>query len=224
MSESVDNTAINSNENPEQQPQRDASSQVNIIENTNATTADESEIAEMRAKMEEMEQESAKLREMQQQLAQQSGMDIDSVSGEGNTGTSGPHSDDPSSHIDIEQRQEIDSRSVFVGNVDYSSLPEELQEHFKDCGSINRITIATNKHTGNPKGFAYIEFADPASVKNALELNESLFKGRMLKVIVKRTNLPGFSRGGGRGRGRGRGGFRGRFRGRARGRGGFRPY
>jgi polyadenylate-binding protein 2 len=55
-------------------------------------------------------------------------------------------------------------------------------------------------------------------VQNALLLNETMMKGRQLKVTAKRTNLPAFQRGirGGRGgrarggRGRGRGGFRGR--------------
>lgn len=55
-------------------------------------------------------------------------------------------------------------------------------------------------------------------VANALVLNESIFKGRNIKVVPKRTNVPGMSRGsrGGRGGFRGaRGGF---------GRGGYSPY
>lgn len=85
--------------------------------------------------------------------------------------------------------------------------------------------------------YAYVEFTEPNLVAQALVLNESLFKGRNIKVVPKRTNLPGMSRG--RGRGgfpRGRGGFGGRggygfprgggYRGgyRGRGRGGFAPY
>lgn len=56
---------------------------------------------------------------------------------------------------------------------------------------------------------------------NAMVLNESLFRGRLIKVTAKRTNLPGMSaRGRGRGRGRGRPYFRARGgRGRGRGRG-----
>ena len=60
--------------------------------------------------------------------------------------------------------------------------------------------------------FAYVEFVDKESVDNALKLDDTPFKGRQLKVLPKRQNLPqSFIRGGGRG-GRGRGG--GRFRGR----------
>ncbi|KAG9006171.1 cytoplasmic RNA-binding protein [Tulasnella sp. JGI-2019a] len=107
----------------------------------------------------------------------------------------------------------VDARSVFVGNVDYSSSPEEIQQHFTSCGSINRVTILCDKFTGNPKGFAYVEFADPAFVETALALNDSLFKGRLIKVTSKRTNIPGFNaRGRGRGRARG-GGYRGGYAG-----------
>ena len=65
--------------------------------------------------------------------------------------------------------------------VDYSATPEELQEHFAGCGTVNRVTILCDKYR-NPKGFAYIEFAEPEAVDQAVELNESEFKGRQLKV------------------------------------------
>lgn len=106
---------------------------------------------------------------------------------------------------------ESDARSVYVGNVDYAATPEELQAHFADCGTINRVTIMCNKATGVPKGFAYIEFVDEDAVKNAVILNEAPFRNRPLKVTAKRTNVPGMNY-------RGRGGFRGRGRGRGRGR------
>merc|ERR1719298_219078 len=104
-------------------------------------------------------------------------------------------------------RENIDRRSVYVGSVDYGSTPEELQEHFKSCGQINRITILVDKYTGHPKGFAYIEFADEQSVQNSLLLNGSLFRGRQLKVTAKRTNVPGwnFKGKGGKGAGKGKG-------------------
>lgn len=147
---------------------------------------DEEEISAMKRRVAEMEEEAAKLREMQASLDQQS--------------------------VDLrEDREDIDSRSIFVGNVDYSSSPEEIQAHFQSCGSINRVTILLDKFTGQPKGYAYVEFTEPSFVAQALVLNDSVFKSRNLKVTPKRTNLPGMSHRGGRG---GRGGMRG-------GRGGF---
>lgn len=108
------------------------------------------------------------------------------------------------------QSEAQDARSIYIGNVDYGATPEELHSHFQSCGTINRITIICDKFTGHPKGFAYIEFAEESSVKNAEALNESLFRNRLLKVTPKRTNVPGYSQRGGRGgpRGSSRGAFR----------------
>lgn len=52
-----------------------------------------------------------------------------------------------------EDKEDIDARSIFVGNVDYAASPEEIQAHFQSCGSINRVTILLDKFTGHPKGF-----------------------------------------------------------------------
>ncbi|ORY78381.1 hypothetical protein BCR35DRAFT_266693, partial [Leucosporidium creatinivorum] len=151
----------------------------------------------------EMEAEAAKLREMTAASEQSS--------------AGGDQNGDAT--MNDEDKEAVDSRSVYVGNVDYASTPEEIQAHFASCGTINRVTILFDKYTG-PKGYAYVEFAEPSLVANAVLLNETMFRGRLLKVTPKRTNVPGMSaRGRGRG-GRGRGGYRGGYQ----GHGGFSPY
>ncbi|KER22535.1 hypothetical protein T265_09400 [Opisthorchis viverrini] len=109
-----------------------------------------------------------------------------------------------------EDKAEVDLRSVYVGNVDYGATADELEAHFRACGPINRVTILCNKYTGQPKGFAYIEFDTRDAVEAAMALDESNFRNRALKVLPKRTNVPGMSMTnrppymrGGRGRGRG---------------------
>ena len=52
----------------------------------------------------------------------------------------------------IIQTDEIDKRSIFVKNVDYVSTKDEIIEHFKSCGKINRVTIIFDKYTQHPKG------------------------------------------------------------------------
>lgn len=81
----------------------------------------------MKKRVAEMEEEAAKLREMQASLNQQT-------------------------QETTESKDDVDSRSIFVGNVDYSASPEEVQAHFQSCGSINRVTILLDKFTGHPKG------------------------------------------------------------------------
>lgn len=82
----------------------------------------------MKKRVAEMEEEANKLREMQQSL-------------------------DTQAEKVQENQTDVDSRSIFVGNVDYSASPEEIQAHFQSCGSINRVTILLDKFTGQPKGY-----------------------------------------------------------------------
>ncbi|KAK7302541.1 hypothetical protein RJT34_13433 [Clitoria ternatea] len=79
---------------------------------------------------------------------------------------------------------------VLPKKVDYSCTPEEVQQHFQSCGTVNRVTIRTDKF-GQPKGYAYVEFLETEAVQEALLLNESELHGRQLKVTAKRTNIPG---------------------------------
>ncbi|PIA40073.1 hypothetical protein AQUCO_02500061v1 [Aquilegia coerulea] len=81
-------------------------------------------------------------------------------------------------------REEVDSRSVFVNNIHIACTPEEVQQHFESCGTVNRVTIRSG-------GFAYVEFLGIEAAQEALKLNESELHGRQLKVLAKRTNYPG---------------------------------
>uniref|UniRef100_H9GJS6 PABPN1 like, cytoplasmic n=1 Tax=Anolis carolinensis TaxID=28377 RepID=H9GJS6_ANOCA len=85
-------------------------------------------------------------------------------------------------HRMTEEKVEADQRSIYVGNVDYGGTAEQLESHFNNCGKINRVTILCDKFSGHPKGYAYIEFADKSSVKVAMELDESVFRDRVIKV------------------------------------------
>nr|CAB3467500.1 unnamed protein product [Digitaria exilis] len=137
------------------------------------------ELDEMKRRLKEMEEEAAALREMQAKVAKEmQGVDPNATTSE--------------------NKEEMDARSVFVGNVDYACTPEEVQQHFNSCGTVNRVTILTDKF-GQPKGFAYVEFVEVEAVQEAVKLNESELHGRQLKVAPKRTNVPGMKQPRGRG-------------------------
>uniref|UniRef100_A0A8C0X6M6 RRM domain-containing protein n=1 Tax=Castor canadensis TaxID=51338 RepID=A0A8C0X6M6_CASCN len=91
------------------------------------------------------------------------------------------------------ENAEADHRSIFVGNVDYGGTAKELKAYFNHCGEIHRVTILCDKFSGHPKGYAYIEFASQSSAQAAVELDKSVFRGRIIKVLPKRTNFPGIS-------------------------------
>jgi polyadenylate-binding protein 2 len=139
--------------------------------------------------VQEMEEEAEKLKQLQNEVEQQmmSGSPVTSPGSNSSAGMGSP------TFQTVEQKVEADSRSVYVGNVDYGATAEELEQHFHGCGGVNRVTILCDKFTGHPKGFAYIEFSDKDSVNTAMALDESLFRGRQIKVMPKRTNQPGIS-------------------------------
>ncbi|XP_072013873.1 polyadenylate-binding protein 2-B-like [Amphiura filiformis] len=162
---------------------------------------EDAELQAIKARVREMEEEAEKLKEMQNEVEKQMNLTSPTTTG------------GPPAHLSLEDKVEVDNRSVYVGNVDYSATAEELEQHFHGCGNINRVTILCDKFTGHPKGFAYVEFTDKEDVQLGLALDESLFKGRQIKVNIKRTNRPGISTTDRPNRARGGGGYRGRGRG-----------
>uniref|UniRef100_A0A7E4UZ27 RRM domain-containing protein n=1 Tax=Panagrellus redivivus TaxID=6233 RepID=A0A7E4UZ27_PANRE len=99
----------------------------------------------------------------------------------------------PSRHLTFQEKAEIDARSVYVGGVEYAATKELLEEHFRGCGAVNRVSIMRDQYTGHPKGYAYIEFDEVNGASNAVHLTDTLFLGRQIKVSLKRTNKPGIS-------------------------------
>ena len=160
-------------------------------------TAEDDEILKMKEKLAEMEREASSLREQEQGI---DGKALDEEmakhhhsdnNGQGQGGK--PQKTPEELEKEKAERQEIDSRSVFVGQVDYGAEPGMLAEHFKKCGTVNRVTILTDKFE-NPKGFAYVEFLEKDAVDAAVLLDGTgleEFPQRKLKVSAKRTNVPG---------------------------------
>ena len=138
------------------------------------------ELEAIKARVREREEEAEKLKELQNDVEKQMNMSPP-------PGNAGPVI------MSIEEKMEADACSIYVGNVDSGATAEELEAHFNGCGSVNRATILCDKFSGHPKGFACIEFSDKESVRTSLALDESLFRGRQIKVIPKRTNRPGIS-------------------------------
>ncbi|GMJ05927.1 polyadenylate-binding protein 1, POLYADENYLATE-BINDING PROTEIN 1 [Hibiscus trionum] len=132
------------------------------------------DLEDMKRRLREIEEEAGALREMQAKVEKEMGS----------------AQDNSSASASQAEKEEVDSRSIYVGNVDYACTPEEVQQHFQSCGTVNRVTILTDKF-GQPKGFAYVEFVEVDAVQNALLLNETELHGRQLKVSAKRTNIPG---------------------------------
>ena len=93
--------------------------------------------------------------------------------------------------------------SVYVGNLSFEATEDELREAFASYGTVNNVSIITDRMTGRPRGFAFVEMADDTEAQAAIEaLNGKELAGRTLTVNVARPKTD--RRGGGRG-GRDRG-------------------
>jgi RNA recognition motif-containing protein len=105
--------------------------------------------------------------------------------------------------------------NIFVGNLSYQTTEDDLRAAFQSYGAIERVSIITDRDTGQPRGFAFVEMANSAEAATAINaLNGTELNGRAMNVNEARPKAAsggggGGNRGGGGGGGRGgRGGSR----------------
>ena len=107
---------------------------------------------------------------------------------------------------------------LFVGNLSYQTMEQDLQEFFSQAGSVTSVNLMFDKFTGKSRGFAFVELASSEEANKAVEMfNGKELQGRALTVNVARPreDRPRASGGGGGGyRGGGGGGGRDREGGR----------
>jgi RNA recognition motif-containing protein len=107
------------------------------------------------------------------------------------------------------------SKRIYVGNLPFSGSSDDVQQLFEAYGSVTEVHLVTDRQTGQPRGFGFVEMEDDAAADKAIEeLNDKDFQGRNLKVneARPRENRGGGGRGGyGGGGGGGYGGGSGRW-------------
>ncbi|KKD34793.1 MAG: RNA-binding protein [Limnoraphis robusta] len=102
--------------------------------------------------------------------------------------------------------------SVYIGNLSYDVSEEDLKSVFAEYGTVRRVQIPTDRETGRPRGFAFVEMDNDAEEDAAIEqLDGAEWMGRDLKVN-KAKPRENNNRGGGGGGGGGRGGRGGKDR------------
>ena len=108
---------------------------------------------------------------------------------------------------------------IYVGNMSYEVTEDDLRLALEQFGQVESATIIKDKHSGQSKGFGFVEMASQAEGQSAIDgLNGKELKGRALKVNAARPRTE--SRGSGGGYGGGRGGQGGGRRGQGGDRGG----
>ena len=76
---------------------------------------------------------------------------------------------------------------LFVGNLSYQTMENDLQEHFSQAGVVSSVNLMLDKFTGKSRGFAFIEFSSEGEATKAVEMfHNKEFQGRQLTVNVAR--------------------------------------
>ncbi|MEA5623114.1 RNA-binding protein [Nostoc sp. UHCC 0251] len=96
--------------------------------------------------------------------------------------------------------------SIYVGNLSYQVTEEDLKQAFAEYGKVNRVQLPTDRETGRPRGFAFVEMESDTQEQAAIDaLDGAEWMGRDLKVNKakpreERSNSSGGSWGGGNAR------------------------
>ena len=76
---------------------------------------------------------------------------------------------------------------LFIGNLPYSATEPDLREHLSSVGAPAQIVLPTDRETGRPRGFAFVDYADREVAEEAIRrFNQQPFKGRPLAVSEAR--------------------------------------
>lgn len=104
--------------------------------------------------------------------------------------------------------------NIFVGNLSYQATQADLQNAFGAYGNVERVNLVTDRETGQPRGFAFVEMSDAEAAQNAIaHLNGTELHGRAINVNEARPKPAGGGYGGQRSGYGNRGGHGGRSRG-----------
>ncbi|NEQ33313.1 MAG: RNA-binding protein [Leptolyngbya sp. SIO4C5] len=87
--------------------------------------------------------------------------------------------------------------SVYVGNLSYDVTREDLERVFAEYGNVNRVSLPTDRETGRPRGFAFVDMSAEAEEEKAIEtLDGAEWMGREMKVNKARPRSESGSGGG----------------------------
>ena len=76
---------------------------------------------------------------------------------------------------------------LFVGNLPYSATEVDIRQHFGTVGDPMQVVIPTDRDTGRPRGFAFVDYDDRGVAERAIQqLHGQPFKGRPLSVSEAR--------------------------------------
>jgi cold-inducible RNA-binding protein len=92
-------------------------------------------------------------------------------------------------------------KNIFVGNLSFTATEDGVRSMFEAYGPVDRVSIVTDRDTGQPKGFGFVEMTNDAEAEKAIaELNGTELNGRALTINEARPKTERSGGGGGGGR------------------------
>lgn len=86
--------------------------------------------------------------------------------------------------------------NIFVGNLSFRTTQDELHTAFANYGSVESVNIITDRDSGQPRGFAFVEMTDRNAAETAIaQLNGADLNGRAMNVNEARPKPQGGSGG-----------------------------
>ena len=80
--------------------------------------------------------------------------------------------------------------NIYVGNLDFTTSEDQLRTLFSEWGAVETVTIVTDRDTGHPRGFGFVEMTSAGQAQDAIrKLNGSVHGGRALIVNEARPKL-----------------------------------
>lgn len=97
------------------------------------------------------------------------------------------------------------SRKLYVGNLPYSATEATLHDAFSQSGTVDSVSLITDRDSGQSKGFGFVEMSSAQEAQAAVQaLNGFSMDGRQIKVNEAKPKAAGGGNGGGYGGGGGR--------------------
>ncbi len=86
---------------------------------------------------------------------------------------------------------------MYVGNLSYDLTEDELRQKFAEYGEVGSVSILTDRETGRPKGFGFVEMASKSEAEAAItDLNGKMIKDRTIVVNEARPRTDNRTSGG----------------------------
>jgi RNA recognition motif-containing protein len=109
------------------------------------------------------------------------------------------------------------AQKIYVGNLPFDSSEDAVERLFAEYGEVISVALPTDRETGRPRGFGFVEMGNDDAAKAISSLNGTDFGGRQLNVNEAKPRESGggggYRGGGGGGGGYGGGGGGGGYRG-----------